>query len=381
MSTLRTVNIQHISASTPAITLDSAGAITGSFPSPNRNLLYNGAMQINQRSSSVTGITTGNYYTLDRWIFNLGAQGTWTMDVQNDAPTGSGFRRSLRALCTSAVTPPATNGFLLISQKLEGQDLQRIAKGTSSAQQLCLSFWVKSNLTGTYIVEIEDQDNSRNVSSSYTITTSNTWERKTIVFPSDSVGIIDNDSNSSMQVNFWLSAGATFTSGVLATNWSSANNANRAVGQVNLAGSVNNYWQITGVQLETGSVATPFEFKSFGQELNECLRYYQKITTDEVFGILGVTGTAFNTTTIRAGYNVPVVLRSTPSSVEINQLAWIPSWGGGVTAISSASLVSGGQSRWFPLINFVTTGVTGNAWYMIVANNSTASFIAVSAEL
>jgi hypothetical protein len=248
-----------------------------------RNILYNGAMQVAQRSSSVASITTAGYYTADRWSTGVNSLGTWTQSVENDAPTGSGLRKSLKMLCTTADASPAASDYLAVSQLIEGYDVQRIAKGTSSAQQLTLSFWVKSNVTGTYIAELVDNDNSRGVSKSYTVSASGTWEKKEIVFPADTTGAFDNDNAASLTLNLWLGAGTTFTSGTLQTTWASLISANRIVGQTNLAAATNNYWQVTGVQLETGSVATGFEFLPFGDELRRCQRYYYK-RTDEMLG-------------------------------------------------------------------------------------------------
>lgn len=244
----------------------------------NRNLLHNSAMQVAQRGTSTASITTSGYYTADRWSLNVVALGTHTMSIENDAPIGSGFRKSAKVLVTTAdASPAATDRFQLV-QSMEGQDLQRIAKGTASAQPLSLSFWVKSNVTGTYIAELYDNDNTRFVGASYTINVSATWERKTIAFPADTVGTLDNDNLGSLQIVFHLAEGSDLTSGTLGTSWNTTN-ANRAVGQTNLAASINNYWQITGIQLEVGPVATPFEFKSYGQELRECQRYYYRHVT------------------------------------------------------------------------------------------------------
>lgn len=274
MSTVKVVNVQHPSASTAAVTLAADGSMTGSFPAPNRNLLYNGAMQVAQRGTSTASITTSGYYTADRWKTALADLGTWTQSVEADGPTGSGLTKSMKILCTAADTSPTAGDVLIVQQILEGQDLQRIAKGTASAQQLTLSFWVKSNKTGTYIAELEDSDNTRQVSASYTVSASATWERKTITFPADATGAFANDNGASVAVNFWLSSGSTYTSGTLNTSWASTTSANRAPGQTNLAAATNNYWQVTGVQLEVGPTATGFEFKSYGQELRECQRYY-----------------------------------------------------------------------------------------------------------
>jgi len=239
-----------------------------------RNLLFNGAMQVAQRGTSTAGITGGGYYTADRWASHLVSAGTWTQTVENDAPTGSGFGKSVKLLCTTADAVPVAGAILAFNQGLEGQDLQRVAKGTAAAQQLTLSFWVKSNVTGTYIANFADVDNNRRVSLAYTINTSATWEKKTIVFPADATGVFDNDNAASLFLQMYLVAGSNYTSGTLATSWESTVDANTGVGQTNLAAAVNNYWQITGVQLELGDKATPFEHRSYGEELSLCTRYY-----------------------------------------------------------------------------------------------------------
>jgi hypothetical protein len=284
----------------------------------NRNLLYNGAMQVHQRGTSVTGITSTGYYTADRWIRGVNAMGTWTHTIENDAPTGSGFRKSFRVLCTTADSSPAAGDFNTFDQALEGQDVQRIRKGTYAAEQLTLSFWVKSNVTGTYIVNMVDIDNSRSVSASYQITASATWEKKTITFPADTTGVLDNDNQGSLNTVFFLGAGSTFTSGTLNTTWSNTIEANRAVGQTNLAAATNNYWQITGVQLETGLAATPFEFKSFGQELRECQRYYTHSNSPQPFSATsslgaGIVSKPVYTNFAATGFTTfPVPMRTTP---------------------------------------------------------------------
>ena len=241
-----------------------------------RNIVYNGSFQVAQRGTSVTGITGTAYNTSDRWALEISSLGTWTQSVENDAPTGSGFRKSLKMLCTTADAAPAAGDFLRVVQYFEGQDLQRIKKGTSAAEQLTVSFWVKSNVTGTYICELFDTDNTRQVSKSYTVSSSGTWEFKTLTFPADTTGSVDNDNQKSLVLSFHLADGSNFTSGTLNTSWASNTNANRAVGQTNLAAATNNYWQVTGVQLETGPVATPFEHLPFGVELARCQRYYFK---------------------------------------------------------------------------------------------------------
>ncbi len=242
---------------------------------PGHNLLHNGAMQIHQRGTSTASITTSGYFTADRWDLSMSSLGTWTNSIENDAPTGSGFRKSLKMLCTTADASPAAGDWALVEQRLEGQNLQSVKKGTADAQPLTLSFWVKSNKTGVYVVELADADNLRNVSATYTVNASGTWEQKTVTFPADTTGAFDNDNALSLALVFWLAAGSDRTSGTLATSWAAWTAANRAVGQTNLASNTNQYLQLTGVQLEAGSVQTPYDFKSYEQELRECQRYYE----------------------------------------------------------------------------------------------------------
>jgi hypothetical protein len=245
-----------------------------------RNLIINGAMQVAQRATSTASIITSGYYTADRFATVLNSLGTWTQSVENDAPTGSGFAKSLKMLCTTADAAPAGDDQIRIEQLIEGQNLQAIRKGTANAQQLSLQFWVKSNVTGTYTASLTDTDNSRSVSASYSVASSGTWEKKTIVFPADTTGVLNNDNGTSIALRFWLGVGTDRSSGTLQTSWGSTVNANLAVGQTNLAAATNNYWQVTGVQLEVGAVATPFEFKPIEQELAECQRYFQVFSTN-----------------------------------------------------------------------------------------------------
>jgi hypothetical protein len=268
-------------------------------------------MQVAQRATSVASISTtgGTYNTADRQQMYIDTAGTWTQSVENDAPTGSGFRKSLKMLCTTANASLSAGSLLQVRQQIEGQNLQQIKKGTAAAEQLTLSFWVKSNVTGTYIVSPYDNDNSRVVSKSYTINASGTWEKKTITFPADTTGAFDNDNNGSLFVRFMLAAGTTYTSGTLQTTWASDTAANVAPGQTNLASAINNYWQVTGVQLEVGDTATPFEFKSVEDELLECQRYCFSHTAGTNY-----THRAIDASFLYQGsFFLPVTMRAAPT--------------------------------------------------------------------
>ena len=239
-----------------------------------KNIIINGDQSIAQRATSVSSITGTGYYTLDRFKTSMGTAGTWTQSQSTDVPTGQGFANSLKMDCTTANGSLSSGSSLAIQQGIEGQNLQYLKKGTSSAESLTLSFWVKSNKTGTYIAELFDGDNTRQASQSYTISSANTWEKKTLTYAGDTTGAFGNDNGNSLSLNFWLVAGTNFTSGTLQTSFTSNTNANRAVGQVNLADSTSNEWYITGIQLEAGSVASDFEFLPTDVNEQRCNRYY-----------------------------------------------------------------------------------------------------------
>jgi len=275
-----------------------------------KNIIINGDMSIAQRGTSKTGLTNGDtgYWTCDRYQFReLGATtAVFTQTQETDAPSGQGFVKSLKMDVTTADTSLASDVSIMIRHKIEGQNLQYLKKGTANAESVTISFWVKSNKTGTYICEIQDNDNSRVISKSYTINSANTWEKKTITYEGDTTGVLDNDNGASIQVSFILSAGTDYTSGTLATSWESYTASNTAVGQVNLADNTANEWLVTGVQLEAGTTASDFEFLPYDVNLARCLRYYQKIT--------GFVGYGINSTIFQASYSFPTPMRANPSA-------------------------------------------------------------------
>lgn len=347
-----------------------------------RNIIINGDMQIAQRGTSVSSVTSGGYLTADRWNEGITTQGTWTISVENDAPTGSGFRKSLKWLCTTADASPAAGDNLQFFTTLEGQNLQHIKKGTASAEQLTLSFWVKSNVTGTYIAELYDADNTRQTSKSYTISSSGVWEYKTITFAADTTGAFDNDNALSLYVIFGLGAGTNFTSGTLQTSWASASNANRFVGQTNLASAINNYWQITGVQLEVGATATPFEFKSVEDELLECQRYYWRIqgNASSMYPSILTAAVSQTTTNVIGSVQNPVPMRDVPGSLEWSTLAY-QRWDGTMFAVSNIGVDQATDTPFGFMANWTVATTTASTAGRILGNNSASSYFAVNAEL
>jgi hypothetical protein len=351
-----------------------------------RNLIINGAMQVAQRGTSVTGNTAGGYLTADRWELGLSSLGTWTQSVDAlsgaDIPSGTGFRKAYTLLCTTADAAPAAADLMFLVQRIEGQNLQAIRKGTASAQQLTLSFWVRSNVTGTYSVRLGDNDNSRNVAALYSVSSSGTWEKKTIVFPADTTGVLDNDNNNSLFVQFWLAAGSDYKSGTTPTTWKAAATGDIAAGHTaNLAAATNNYWQVTGVQLEVGAVATPFEFKPFDQDLRECQRYYMRWNATVVTGsVVPGTGAAIGTSTCDFNISMPVPLRANATALETSNL--------GVYDMTDAVVRSGGTFAIAYSVNNVTTVVRYSTTALFVTGENTSvvlasgtGFLAISAEL
>jgi hypothetical protein len=320
---------------------NSSGASYGvALPAPNyrqpQPLIINGDMAVAQRGTSETGITSSNYYTVDRWRIGATSAGTWTQSQDTDVPSGQGFAISLKMDCTTANASLSAGSFLYFQQKIEGQNLQYLKKGTANAEKLTLAFWVKATKTGTNIVELRDMDNSRSISKSYTISSADTWEKKTITFAGDTTGAFNNDNGESFRFLFCLVAGTDFTSGTLNTSWGSRVNVNTAVGQVNHADSDSNEWYVTGIQLEVGefnsTTLPPFQHESFGENLQRCQRYYQKsfdIGTAPAQNVGIQTGDlsfpstkgASAATTLSQKYNFPVRMRASPAMTGYNSAA------------------------------------------------------------
>jgi hypothetical protein len=342
----------------------------------NRNVIINGAMQVAQRGTSSAGITLNGYFTADRWQTIFSSLGTWTQSQEADAPTGSGFRNSLKLLVTTADASPAAADFGQIRTRFEGQNVQQFLKGTSSAKPFALSFWVKSNVTGTYIANLTDSDNNRSVSATYTISASGTWEKKTIIFPADTTGAFDNDNAASLNLVFFLGAGSDYTSGTLNTTWESLVTANRAVGQTNLAAATSNYWQVTGVQLEAGSVATPFEFEDYGTTLAKCQRYFSIAN-----GSGATIGSVRNATSAYCAYSFPVEMRTTPTVTLLS--------GGGALimpsdvgyTVTSVSTFNGSTRSIRIKANIATSSLTNGFSVFLQCGSTSTDGFSLSAEL
>ena len=344
-----------------------------------RNIVINGDMQVAQRSTSVASITTSGYYTVDRFQTLISSLGTWTNSQSTDVPSGYGFANSLKLDCTTADASPAAGDLLILSQVFEGQNLQYLKKGTANALPLTASFWVKSTKTGTFIVELFDSNNTRQISKSYTVNTTNTWEFKTITFPGDTTGALTNDNGASIYFNFWLGAGSTYTSGTLNTSWASVTNANRAVGQVNIADNTANDFLITGVQLEAGEQASGFEFMPFDIDLMRCQRYFRRIKSGNA-SAGGIVGLGVQTTTTSAYIytSISPPMRVTPT-LTFNNLICSDSVSFDTAATLSGPVDGTGDSIYYN-VDFAVSGAQFRA-VNLRATSNTSGRLDMSSEL
>jgi len=253
-----------------------------------RNLIINGDMSIAQRGTSFS--STGDVYVLDR--FKLDYVGSpsvrYTVSQDTDTPTGQSFAKSMKFDVTTAEVSQSETTRLWT--RIESQNLQMLKYGTSNAETLSLSFWVKSNLTGTFIFWLYQEDSTRSISKSYTISSANTWEKKTITIDADTSGQINNDNGAGLRVVWFLTADqSTYGSSSLQTSWGSYNATAVATGQTNVGSSTSNEFYITGIQLEVGTSASDFEFLPYDVNLQRCLRYFEICEGGKEFYLAGTS--------------------------------------------------------------------------------------------
>ena len=384
MSKIKVNSLEGVGASTPAISIDNAsGTCTASITNnlSNRNKVINGSMIVNQRGDqSATG--SAGYFACDRFktVNGCGAQ----VAISQSTDTPDGFGNSMKWDCTTADTSIAASDFFIVRYGFEGRDLQDMQKGTSSAKKVVLSFYAKATKTGTYIVELIDHDNSsRHVNKSYTISDTN-WNRYTISFPADTTGAFDNDSNKSMDINFWLVAGSTYNSGTLQTAWGADTNANRAVGQVNAMDSTSNDFYLTGVQLEvdhTGSgKATDFEHRSFPEELLLCQRYCQKLGGGNgIYDCMAIGNGVYNTKAF-VPYKLVTTMRSTPSFTLIGSASDFKYSRDGSDYTPSSVALDAASINMIAVLFTVSTGISNDEAIRVWNTNNTGGYL-FTAEL
>jgi hypothetical protein len=343
----------------------------------NRNLIINGAMNVAQRGTSSTGLgASAGYFTLDRFrtTFNATA-GRVTMEQVADVHDG--FANALKFSCTTADTSVAAGEYFMLQQKIEGQNLQQLKKGSSDAEEFTVSFYVKGNASATYVVEMFDLDNTRQISKTFSVTTN--WTRVELTFPGDTTGAFDDDNAASLQLAIWLHAGSTYSSGTLNSSAFAANtNANRAVGISSIFDSTARTFFITGLQLEVGSVATDFEHRSFDQDLQSCFRYCQVF--DSVDGEYNrfAYANAASGSSFRVIFPLMREMRAKPS-VAFSGAFQCP--GVGSFNINNVIMETNTGSRKVACLQQGSVSVTSYQTFQFNANGDTSAKVTYSAEL
>jgi hypothetical protein len=367
-----------------AMTLDGSNGVTfndaslqGAAASPFglKNRLINADMRIDQRNAGAS-VTPANSYTLDRWQGVVSQTGKFTVQQNAGSVTPpSGYKNYLGVTSSSAYSV-LTGDYFMISQRIEGYNFADLMFGTASAQTFTFSFWVRSSLTGTFGGSFQGAASAtlRSYPFSYTISSANTWEQKTITVAGDTfTNTWDSTNGIGLFVNFGLGAGAS-ASGTAGT-WASANYAN-ATGATSVVGTNGATFYITGVQLEVGSTATPFERRMYGTELALCQRYYTKFGAGYAYTSYG-SGYASSATGSIVHISYPTAMRTQPTSSlsGSNRLVF----SGGSVVVSGFNLGATGILNGY--FTFTSSGMTTNLPCIVGPNGDSTAYLDLSAEL
>jgi hypothetical protein len=390
MSTIKVSNIQNASTSSGGIAIDTSGHVTVdgvAYPSAGslsgRNRIINGDMRIDQRNAGAA-VTSSTAYPVDRWI-NYGAtDGTYAGQQSTDVPTGQGFSNSLKYTVTTADATIGATQYASIGQRIEGYNTADLMLGTANAKQFTVSFWVKSSVAGTYGFALQNTAGDRGYATTYSIASTDTWEYKTLVITGDTTGTWLSDNSIGLRTTWGLGIGSTYT--VSANNTWEAGIKFGAVGATNLMATLNATFYITGVQLEAGSVATPFERRSYGQELSLCQRYYYRIRgSDTSISNQGIYGNGWSNSSTqgRATFELPVTMRTFPTALEQSGTAsdyrYVGAADGGIVCSAVPQYISA-STKTVDLNWTIASGATARQGGYFMSNTAN-SYLGVSAEL
>ena len=367
MSTLKVDNIRHNSATSDAITTVSDGTCTAKLTSigggglSHRNMIINGGMIVSQRGTDAKTISnSGQNYQVDMYRGRANGGGQFSIQQVIDAPSGTGLYNSLKLQVTTADTSIGNTDYYEVIQYIEGSSLLPTEYGGSGAKTCTLSFYVKSNVTGTHTGAIGNEGNNRGFGFNYTINSANTWERKTITIPGDTTGTWNKNNSVGAKIIFYLGIGANFATANVST-WEARETMGTDDGQ-NLIASTSNNLYLTGIQFEVGNIATTFEHRSIGDELLSCKRYYYQeyrngSTGGNGAGIFAMGMTANSSSgSIYATMNHPVEMRAAPTAtfsgtfaahrfgVAINQITAANMSGSNYHNSTTATTISGTNS-------------------------------------
>ena len=297
---------------TKARELAELGASYDSGALSNRNILKNGGQTVDQRNSgSAITLTSSHQYATDRFICRLGTSSSSTAQRVADAPDG--LYNSVKITIGTGATPSAATATGYFAYKTEGLDTSHLNFGSSNAETITLSFYVKSSLTGSFGVTVANDALNRSFPSSYTINSANTWERKSITVTGDTSGTWATTNAAAFYLLWDLGCGSDVKG--TANTWAGADYRGGATGTTNVCATSSATWYITGVQMEIGTEATPFEVRSYGDELARCQRYYYDLqqagTTSG--NEVGITGCNYNGNNFFGQVTFPVTMRATPT--------------------------------------------------------------------
>jgi len=337
-----------------------------------RNLIINGAMTVDQRNSGSAVSAPHNTYTLDRLnVYQSGDAAYSVQQVSDVVPDG--FANSAKIACTTADTNGfGANDYYMLTHNFEYNQTRSLEFGTSNAKQVTLSFYVRSNLTGTFSGALESGDGGRHYVFEYTINSANTFERKSITIPGDTSGTWTGTFNArGMKIRLALALGANYdgTAGTWGTDESYG-----STNQTNFFSSTSNVFYITGLQLEIGGVATPFEHRSYGDELARCQRYYYEHSgaNSDWLGL----GNVYQTDQVICPVYSPTVMRALPTLTKTldGSSQWLTTYDGftGTNSNASTSLNTKGTSTIASSYIYITgTGRSGSDgqchWLIITA--------------
>ena len=321
-------------------------------PFSNRNLMINGAMNVAQRGTAA--VTTSGAFAVDRFKTSYNVTGgAFTAQQSTDAPEG--FKNSVKYTVTTAASAGSSQ-VCAFFVGFEGQDVQQADLGLSTCKPLTLSFYVKSSLTGTYSATLRNPDGSRSYIAEYTINAANTWEYKTVTFPAITSGSWATDNNLGGTLAWDLGSGSDRQG--TAGQWLSGTNDFASTNNVNWCNTASATWFITGVQFEIGERATPFEHRSYGDELLRCNRYYSKV------GGSRVTGGGGSSTTVTLIVTTPCEMRTTPDVEDVTINSMVRYDGTGASNLGNATGAVGASFGSMYSINVSNlTGVSDNRVY------------------
>jgi hypothetical protein len=339
------------------------------FPSF-RNRIINGDMRIDQRNAGASVTPSSGQYTIDRWQFSLSQSSKLTAQQSSTAPTG--FTKSLLITSSSAYSIVPGDYFNLV-QQIEGFNVADLSWGTSSAATVTLSFWVRSSLTGTFGGAIQNENNNRSYPFTYTIDSQNTWEQKIITIAGDQTGTWDTDNSIGIKVRIGLGVASPYIG--TAGSWDSSDYEG-ATGATSVVGTSGATFYITGVQLEEGTVATPFEHRPYGTELALCQRYYYLIGRKQYARY--AIGYAASAAIIRWLIFFKTTMRTVPDLEQSGNFGIQP---GTLGAFDIESDTTDGTGNQCLIKSTNSSGLTAGNAVSLQSNNDINAYLAFYAEL